>query len=113
MRVKRTKSAKLSSSCPSRLELFLHRATLPSKKSNIRPANGNACACHKCRRSCVMRYCADEKIERDPQKPFIIVTRSARRKLLMMPRVRPDIVTSATDKLTGPWRNGLQCCHTA
>lgn len=40
-RCERTRSARLSSSCPSMLLSFLHLATLPSIRSNIAPAMGN------------------------------------------------------------------------
>lgn len=40
-KLKRTRSARLSSSCPSKLALFLHLATLPSRKSKNRPPKGN------------------------------------------------------------------------
>ena len=37
-----TRSARLSNSCPMRLDLCLHRATLPSMKSKNRPKGMNA-----------------------------------------------------------------------
>jgi len=48
----------------------------------MRPATGNARAFHKKDLSFVARYCADENIDIDPQTPFMMVTRSARRKFL-------------------------------
>ena len=35
----------------------------------------------------MLRYCADEKTEKDPQNPFINVTKSARRKFLQSRKV--------------------------
>jgi hypothetical protein len=58
------------------------RATLPSKKSNMSPASGSASADHRYASSFVRRYRADEKMEKVPQNPFMIVIRSARWKLL-------------------------------
>ena len=46
-RTRRTRSAKLSNSCPRRLLEFLQRATFPSRKSNIKPASGKASAVHR------------------------------------------------------------------
>jgi len=45
--VKRTKSARESSSWPMRLLFFLHLATFPSMKSKNRPKGINAKAAHK------------------------------------------------------------------
>ena len=77
-----TRSAKLSNSCPNKLVDFLHRATLPSRKSNMRPASGKDRAVHRWSMSSVKRYRADEKMDIEPQTPFMIVTRSANRKFL-------------------------------
>jgi hypothetical protein len=62
---------------------FLHLATLPSRKSNIKPAKGKVRADHKWSGSLVKRYRADANIEKEPHTPFMIVTRSARRKFLL------------------------------
>lgn len=55
-----TESAKLSNSCPSMLLLFLHLATLPSKRSKIAPNSGNHRAIQACFGSDVRRYLAEE-----------------------------------------------------
>lgn len=44
---RRTKSARESSSCPIRLLFFLHRATLPSRKSKNKPNGRNVSAHHR------------------------------------------------------------------
>lgn len=84
----RTESASESSSWPS-MELSLRqRATLPSNTSKIIPANGYSSACQRCRSSNVTRYRAEEKSEREPQKPLPSVTMSASRKLLQPRQLR-------------------------
>lgn len=66
-----TKSARESSSWPMSDDLFLHRATLPSKKSKKRPNGINANAAHifAVFEGAPRQYRMEENIDIIPQKP--------------------------------------------
>ena len=74
-----TKSASESSSAPIKLLFFLHRATLPSKKSKNRPKGMKVSAAHKLP-LCVgsKQYLIEDMMDMTPQKPFKRVMKSAR-----------------------------------
>lgn len=82
---RRTRSARLSISCPSMLLECIHLAIFPSNTSNPNPNTGKARA-HQRDDFWVVgedRKRAAEKRALRPQTPFMTVTTSARRKLLL------------------------------
>ena len=75
-----TRSAKESSSCPIRLLLPLHRATLPSMKSKKRPNGMNASAAHILPNESdgPRQWRMEERMDIKPQKPTTIISAGKR-----------------------------------
>jgi len=69
-----TRSAKLSSSCPIKLLLCLHRATFPSMKSKNRPNGINASAAQAFPKASggPRQYRIEQTIDMKPQKPNFV-----------------------------------------
>ena len=65
MKLRFTKSAKESNSCPKALAVLLHLATFPSKRSNIIPNGINNMLIHRKFWSFVTIYCILKKIEEE------------------------------------------------
>lgn len=76
MAVEPTKSAKLSSSCPIKLLLCLHRATFPSMKSKNKPNGMKPSAAQAFPKASggPRQYRIEQTMDMKPQKPILGVS---------------------------------------